>query len=232
VLADCIDLGSVARMMSASTKSRAVSASSVSPEDDLRVPESSRDLTPPAAKKTKAGAPTPPKALTSAKIRELRGLGHSLSAVVSVGKEGITEGLLASCKEQLLAHELIKIKFQAEAPVDRKVASVELATKLGATLCQVLGRTCLLFRAHPQKPKLLKKEKTSKVGSKGRSIGKGGKKTGAPPRPERQNAWSPPRYEGGYEGNRPESREGARSPARGSSRPSRGSSRGKPVGRR
>lgn len=87
--------------------------------------------------------------------RHLRALGHDLSPVVAVGKDGITDGLIAATKTALLAHELIKVKVHAEAPVDRKSAASELAERTGSALAQVLGRTFLLYRRHPSKPKIV-----------------------------------------------------------------------------
>ena len=87
-------------------------------------------------------------------IRYLRGLGHHLDAVVQIGKEGITDALIAATNDALRTHELIKVKVGTECPVDRKEAGPELAAKTGATLAQVLGRTLLLYKRHPSKPKI------------------------------------------------------------------------------
>lgn len=92
--------------------------------------------------------------MTSSGIRYLRGLGHHLDAVVQLGKEGITEGLIASLTEALRVHELVKIRAGTECPIDRKEAGPELALRTGATLVQVLGRTILLYKRHPNKPKI------------------------------------------------------------------------------
>jgi RNA-binding protein len=87
-------------------------------------------------------------------IRYLRGLGHHLDAVVQIGKEGITDALVAATSDALRTHELIKVKVGSECPIDRKEAGPELAEKTGATLAQVLGRTLLLYKRHPSKPKI------------------------------------------------------------------------------
>lgn len=87
-------------------------------------------------------------------IRYLRGLGHHLDPVVQIGKDGITDALVAATSEALGTHELIKVKVGAESPIDRKEAGPELAAKTGATLAQVLGRTLLLYKRHPSKPKI------------------------------------------------------------------------------
>ena len=93
--------------------------------------------------------------ITGRAARHLRALGHDLAPVVLVGKEGITDGLVAATSAALLTHELIKVKVQAEAPLDRKDAAVELAERTGSALAQVLGRTFLLYKRHPKKPRIV-----------------------------------------------------------------------------
>ncbi len=87
--------------------------------------------------------------------RHLRALGHDLTPVLYVGKEGITDGVVAATKTALLTHELIKVKVQSEAPLDRKEAAAQLAERTESALAQVLGRTFLLYKRHPKKPKIV-----------------------------------------------------------------------------
>jgi RNA-binding protein len=94
------------------------------------------------------------RALSGRAARYLRGLGHHLEPIVQIGKEGITEGVVAATRAALLAHELIKVKISQDAPIDRKVAGTELADRAGAALAQTLGRTALLYKRHPHKPKI------------------------------------------------------------------------------
>ena len=88
-------------------------------------------------------------------MRYLRGLGHHLEPVVQIGKEGITAGVVTATRAALLAHELVKVKILTESPVDRKLAGEELAARVGASLAQTLGRTLLLYKRHPNKPKIV-----------------------------------------------------------------------------
>lgn len=88
-------------------------------------------------------------------LRYLRALGHELKPVVMLGKEGLTDSLVAATKAALLTHELVKVKILKEAPVDRHEAGAELATAAGAVLAQVLGGTLLLYKRHPKKPKIV-----------------------------------------------------------------------------
>ena len=53
--------------------------------------------------------------LTKEQLQFLKERGHHLEPVLSVGKDGITEGVVKACAEQLLAHELIKARVQSEA---------------------------------------------------------------------------------------------------------------------
>jgi RNA-binding protein len=95
------------------------------------------------------------RALTGKAARYLRSLGQHLEAIVQIGKDGITDGVVTATRAALLAHELVKVRILAEAPVDRKEAGDELAQRSGAALAQTLGRTLLLYKRHPHKPKIV-----------------------------------------------------------------------------
>ena len=98
--------------------------------------------------------PASPTKLSGAALRKLRALGHDLAPVVAIGKEGLRESLVAATDQALETHELIKVKIQREAPVDRHEAGIDLAARTGSVLAQVIGRTLLLYRRHPKKPKI------------------------------------------------------------------------------
>jgi len=92
--------------------------------------------------------------LSGRAIRYLRSLGHHLDPIVQIGKDGLTDAVVDAARDALRAHELVKVKVLGESPIDRKEAGPELAERTGATLAQVLGRTLLLYRRNPQKPKI------------------------------------------------------------------------------
>jgi RNA-binding protein len=96
-----------------------------------------------------------PVKLGGSATRHLRGLGHALEPVVSIGKNGITDALVAQTASALLKHELVKVRVQGEAPVDRKEAGALLAAATRSALVQVIGRTFLLYKAHPEKPRVV-----------------------------------------------------------------------------
>jgi RNA-binding protein len=84
--------------------------------------------------------------------RFLRALGHHLEPVVQVGKDGISEGLVAALDSALHTHELIKVKLGEAVGADRRVIAAALAESCVAELVQVLGRTLLLYRRRPDDP--------------------------------------------------------------------------------
>ncbi len=86
------------------------------------------------------------KSLTGKQARFLRGLGHKLQPVVMIGRQEMSDDVVAAVDEALQAHELIKIKLQEGCLTDRRVVAEELAAKTGAAVAQVLGKTILLYR--------------------------------------------------------------------------------------
>lgn len=98
---------------------------------------------------------SPAHAISAHATRHLRAIGHALKPVVQVGKEGITEGIVTATKAALLTHELVKVKILSEAPVERHEAAQTLADAADAHLAQVLGRIVLLYKRHPNKPKIV-----------------------------------------------------------------------------
>ncbi len=92
--------------------------------------------------------------LTGKQRRHLRGLGHHLDPVVLVGTAGISENLVTAVDQALLDHELIKIRLGENSPDDRKTVSKTLSERTGSHEVQLLGRTILLYRPHPEKPRI------------------------------------------------------------------------------
>jgi RNA-binding protein len=90
---------------------------------------------------------------TGALRRALRGHGHALRPVVHVGKGGVTSGVLAQVAQALFDHELVKVRIAAECPTDRFTVADELAHRPGTQVVQILGRTVLVYKRHPEKPR-------------------------------------------------------------------------------
>ena len=101
--------------------------------------------------------PDPPRpsapTLTGTQRKSLRGLAHPLDPVVLVGQAGITDAVVRAVGEALLTHELIKVRLHD--PEDKKAAAQELAQGAGAALCGLVGHTVILYRPHPDRPKIV-----------------------------------------------------------------------------
>lgn len=82
----------------------------------------------------------------------LRAQAHGLEPVVHVGRVGVTEAVAANVDAALLAHELIKVRLHE--PEDKEAAATALATATGATLCGLVGHTVILYRPHPETPRI------------------------------------------------------------------------------
>ncbi len=90
--------------------------------------------------------------------KKLRAAGHHLSAIVQVGKEGVTDAVVQQLGQALHDHELVKVKVGTESPEDRFEAAEQLAAGATAQVAQILGRTILLYRKHPDKPRFEPKQ--------------------------------------------------------------------------
>jgi RNA-binding protein len=90
--------------------------------------------------------------LTSGQRKHLKSLAHPLKPVVQVGQSGVTEGLVAAVNQALLDHELIKVRLHR--PENKRHMAEELTAKTGAHLAGLIGHTVILYRQHPEKPKI------------------------------------------------------------------------------
>ncbi len=82
--------------------------------------------------------------------RRLRAEGQRVSATVSVGKEGLTEGVVAELDAQLKRNHMVKVRVQRSAVAGdqggKDAQALELAERLGAQLVERRGNTVLLYR--------------------------------------------------------------------------------------
>jgi RNA-binding protein len=95
--------------------------------------------------------------------RHLRSAGHALDPVVQLGKLGATDAILKQTTQSLLDHELIKVKLLTECPETRFEVAEIFASVPDVKVVQILGRTILLYKRHPKKPKFEKPEKATEA---------------------------------------------------------------------
>ena len=97
--------------------------------------------------------------LNSKQKKFLKGLGHSISPVVAVGKDGLSEKIVKATLLELSRHELIKIKLGKSCPVSKQETAELLVARSASSLVQIIGNTILLFKNNPK----LEKDKQIKL---------------------------------------------------------------------
>jgi RNA-binding protein len=90
--------------------------------------------------------------LSGKQRKYLRGLAHPLRPVVHIGQAGVTEAIVRAVDRALLDHELIKVRLLE--PEDKRAMAKVLADRATAAMCGLVGHTVILYRAHPEKPKI------------------------------------------------------------------------------
>lgn len=83
---------------------------------------------------------------TSKQRAKLRSLASTLKPIAQVGKEGISENLVAGLSDALEAHELVKVTLLPASGEDGENLAANLAELLGAELVAVIGRKAVLYR--------------------------------------------------------------------------------------
>jgi RNA-binding protein len=92
--------------------------------------------------------------LTTKQRQFLKGLAHPLSPVVRVGKGGATAAVVTETQKSLEAHELIKVRIEAEESAARKEIAATLASATDAQLVNTVGKIAILYRKRDEKPKI------------------------------------------------------------------------------
>jgi RNA-binding protein len=92
--------------------------------------------------------------MPSSKLRRsLRGHGHSLSALVHVGKGGLSPAVIKQVEQTLADHELVKMKVDTDSPDDRLAVAELLAARPGVNVVQIVGHAILIYKRHPREPR-------------------------------------------------------------------------------
>ena len=91
--------------------------------------------------------------MTTRQRQFLKGLAHPLHPLVQIGKEGVSQGIINTINAELLNHELIKVKIGNNSGLEKAGTSEEVAQETGAVLVQLIGKTFVLFKPNPEKPK-------------------------------------------------------------------------------
>ena len=97
-------------------------------------------------------APVPGPAPTARLRRELVARANRLKAQLSLGRQGLTDALVAHVRAELDRADLLKIRIDIDDRDEAERAAEELAARIPCHLVQRIGRVALLYRPLPDKP--------------------------------------------------------------------------------
>ena len=92
--------------------------------------------------------------LSPSQKRYLRGLAHTLTAVVQTGNKGVTAAVINEFSIALDHHELIKVKLGSDDRMQRTAQIAALAQASGAEVVQRIGKVACFYRRNAEQPKL------------------------------------------------------------------------------
>lgn len=92
--------------------------------------------------------------LTSKQRAYLRGLATSESAIMQIGKGGLSDNLFKTVSDALEARELIKLSVLENCEYTPRESADELAKAVGADVVGVIGRKIILYRESKEHKKI------------------------------------------------------------------------------
>ena len=90
--------------------------------------------------------------ITSKQRAYLRGLANDLTAIMQIGKGGVTENMLKTFSDALEARELIKLHVLENSGYTPREMLDAIAEALDAEPVSATGRKIVLYRASEKKP--------------------------------------------------------------------------------
>ncbi|HLU25054.1 MAG TPA: ribosome assembly RNA-binding protein YhbY [Longimicrobiales bacterium] len=91
--------------------------------------------------------------LTSRQRAHLKRLAHPLKPILQIGKEGASPEAIKAVEDALNTRELLKFKVLEAAPQSARETGEAVAAGIpNAEVVQVIGRTVILYRPHPENP--------------------------------------------------------------------------------
>ncbi len=89
--------------------------------------------------------------LNSKERAYLRGMASTADTLFPIGKDGITENLVAQVDDALRARELIKLRVLETAMLTPREAAAELAEATNSEVVTTIGTKLVLYRPNPSK---------------------------------------------------------------------------------
>ena len=92
--------------------------------------------------------------LSESQKKFLRGMGHQLKPVITVGSAGLTEPVLKEFDSSITHHELIKVRVRAGDRNVRDEIIARLCEQNAAHLVTRIGNVALIYRKNTDSPKI------------------------------------------------------------------------------
>ena len=92
--------------------------------------------------------------ITGKQRAKLRKMANQIQALYQIGKDGITENVMAQLDDALEARELIKVHILDSALLETRETADEIAARLGAEPVQSIGSKFVLYRRSEDNPKI------------------------------------------------------------------------------
>ena len=90
------------------------------------------------------------KFMTSKERARLRGEANTLEPIIQIGKDGITDAVIAQMEDNFNTRELFKVRVHLEtAPETPKELAAKLAEAVKCEIIQVIGGIIVVFRINP-----------------------------------------------------------------------------------
>lgn len=92
--------------------------------------------------------------LTVSQTKYLRGLGHQLKPVITIGDAGLSKSLLKEFSSTIDHHELIKVRIRAGDRDARDAVIVALCKNQSTELIARIGNVALVYRRNMDNPQI------------------------------------------------------------------------------
>lgn len=92
--------------------------------------------------------------LTGKQKRFLRSEAHHLDPLFQIGKNGLTEAILAQIDEALEARELIKVSVLQNCEEDKKDIAEQIGAYKQIEVVQIIGNTIVIYRESTEKKRI------------------------------------------------------------------------------
>jgi RNA-binding protein len=93
--------------------------------------------------------------LSESQKKYLRGRGHDLKPVITVGDVGLSASLMAEYESTIAHHELIKVRVRVGDRSARNAIVDELCASSSAELIQRVGNVALIYRENADEKKII-----------------------------------------------------------------------------